>query len=163
MFVNKLFPYLTTHISKSKRCFNVKSSTYCFHMKSKILVDFQICISVPLIKHLSYCKQPICSANQWTGFYMTTASVMKGLNIFTNSFQIIALLIVWNVAFYVELEMKINLLKHPPYICLSLKNQPLNYVHSLPGDTGNEMDLLIGSHYYWSFVTGNAKRVEGSS
>ena len=48
-------------------------------------------------------------------------------------------------------------------ICLSLKNQPLNYVHSLPGDTGNEMDLLIGSYYYWSFVTGNAKRVEGSS
>ena len=22
----------------------------------------------------------ICSANQWTGFYMITASVMKGLN-----------------------------------------------------------------------------------
>ena len=37
------------HISKSKRCFDVKSSTHCFHMKTKILADFQICISVPLI------------------------------------------------------------------------------------------------------------------
>ena len=34
--------------SKSKRCFNVKSPTYCFHMKTEILADFQICISVPL-------------------------------------------------------------------------------------------------------------------
>ena len=28
--------------------FNVKSSTYDIHMKTKILADFQICISVPL-------------------------------------------------------------------------------------------------------------------
>ena len=35
-----------THISKSKRCFNVKPSSYYFHMKTKILTDFQICISV---------------------------------------------------------------------------------------------------------------------
>ena len=35
------------YISKSKRWFNVKSSTY-FHMKTKILIYFQICISVPL-------------------------------------------------------------------------------------------------------------------
>ena len=32
-------------ISKSKRRFNVKSSTYYFHMKTEI---WQICISVPL-------------------------------------------------------------------------------------------------------------------
>ena len=38
------------HISKSKRCFNVKSSTYYFHMKTKILADFYIYISVPLRK-----------------------------------------------------------------------------------------------------------------
>ena len=36
------------NISKSKKYFNVKSSTYYFHMKTKILADFQICISVPL-------------------------------------------------------------------------------------------------------------------
>ena len=36
------------NISKSKRCFNLKSSTYYFHVKKKILADFQICISVPL-------------------------------------------------------------------------------------------------------------------
>ena len=35
------------HISRSKRCFNVKSSTYYFHMKEKILADFEICIIVP--------------------------------------------------------------------------------------------------------------------
>ena len=36
------------HISKRKRCFNVKSPTYYFHVKTKILADFQICISVSL-------------------------------------------------------------------------------------------------------------------
>ena len=50
MFVNKLFTYLTAHILKSKRCFNAKSLTHYFHMKTKnILADFQICINVPLI------------------------------------------------------------------------------------------------------------------
>ena len=33
---------------KVKKCFNVKSSTYSFHLKAEMLVDFQICISVPL-------------------------------------------------------------------------------------------------------------------
>ena len=36
------------YISKSKNCFNVKCSTYYFHLKTKILADFQICISAPL-------------------------------------------------------------------------------------------------------------------
>ena len=35
-------------ISKSKRCFNAKSSTCYFHMKTKIMADIQIYISVPL-------------------------------------------------------------------------------------------------------------------
>ena len=38
------------HISKRKRCFNAKFSTYFFHMKIKILADFQIYISVPFSK-----------------------------------------------------------------------------------------------------------------
>ena len=33
---------------KVKSCFNVKSSTYYFHIKTNTMVDFQICISVPL-------------------------------------------------------------------------------------------------------------------
>ena len=45
MFVNQLFTYLTCPYV---RCFNVKFSTYYFHMKTKLLADFQICISVPL-------------------------------------------------------------------------------------------------------------------
>ena len=48
MFVNKLFTFSRAYISKSKRCFNVKSSTYYFHMKTKLFADFQIYISVPL-------------------------------------------------------------------------------------------------------------------
>ena len=36
------------HISKSKRCLNVKSSTNYFHIKANTMADFQICISVPL-------------------------------------------------------------------------------------------------------------------
>ena len=48
MFVNKFFIYLTCAYLKSKRCFDVKSSTYYFHMKTKILADFQICINFPL-------------------------------------------------------------------------------------------------------------------
>ena len=36
------------HISKSKRYFNVKFSTYYFHIKAKIYTDFRICINVPL-------------------------------------------------------------------------------------------------------------------
>ena len=50
MFVNKLW----THISNSKRCFDVKSSTSYFHVKTKILADFQICISVPLSSQHRY-------------------------------------------------------------------------------------------------------------
>ena len=36
------------HISQCNEFFNVKSLTIHFHMKTTILVDFQICISVPL-------------------------------------------------------------------------------------------------------------------
>ena len=32
--------------SKSKRCFNVNSSTYSFHVKTKIFADFQVLVSV---------------------------------------------------------------------------------------------------------------------
>ena len=35
------------HISKCKCSFNVKSTTYYFHVKTKILADFQIWITVP--------------------------------------------------------------------------------------------------------------------
>ena len=37
------------HTSERKRCFNIKSSTYYFHVKTKMLENFHICISVPLI------------------------------------------------------------------------------------------------------------------
>ena len=41
MFINK-------SLTLRKRCFNVKSSKYYSHVKTKILTDFQIYISEPL-------------------------------------------------------------------------------------------------------------------
>ena len=40
------------HNSQGKGCSNVKSSTYYFHLKAKILADFEIYISVPLMYRL---------------------------------------------------------------------------------------------------------------
>ena len=57
MFVNKLFTYIMYACLKSKRYFNVKSSAY-FYMKTEILADFQICISVPL-RNVSLHCQPV--------------------------------------------------------------------------------------------------------
>ena len=48
MFVNKLSHISRAHISESKTYFDMKLSIYCFHMKTKIMADFQICIRVPL-------------------------------------------------------------------------------------------------------------------
>ena len=45
--------HVRAHVSQSKRCVNVKSSTYYFPMKTKILADFQIFISVPFMSSLS--------------------------------------------------------------------------------------------------------------
>ena len=47
MFVNKLFTYLVYTYFK-KGCFNMKSWTLYFQMKTKMLADFQICITKPL-------------------------------------------------------------------------------------------------------------------
>ena len=57
MFVNKRFYISDAYMSKSQRCYNAKRSPYYFYVKTKISVDFHICISVPLntfdwLKHL---------------------------------------------------------------------------------------------------------------
>ena len=49
MFVNNFFKYVGVHISESKRCYNVIPSVHYFHVKTEMLADFQICISVPLM------------------------------------------------------------------------------------------------------------------
>ena len=52
MFVNK---YISgVYISKNKQCHNVKPTTYHFYVKTKILVDFHICISVTLKVYLGH-------------------------------------------------------------------------------------------------------------
>ena len=53
MFLNvckQNFHILTCAYLKNKTCLYAKSSAYYFHMKTKILPDFRICISVPLKK-----------------------------------------------------------------------------------------------------------------
>ena len=50
MFLN-VSPISRAHILKRKICLNVKSLTYCFQKKTKILAAFHICISVPLFFH----------------------------------------------------------------------------------------------------------------
>ena len=53
------------HISNSKRCFNVKSSTYYFHVKTNILEDFQIYISAPLNDDIFTCCRGDISVWIW--------------------------------------------------------------------------------------------------
>ena len=50
MFVNKHFIYLgcVPYISESKQYYIAKPSAYYFYVKTKVLTDFHICISVPL-------------------------------------------------------------------------------------------------------------------
>ena len=53
MFVNKHFINTGAYISKSKWCYNGKPNGIFFYMKTKIPLNFPICISVPLILFLS--------------------------------------------------------------------------------------------------------------
>ena len=48
MFVNKHLLHLRWVYLKSKQCYNVKPLAYYIYVKTKILIDFDICISVPL-------------------------------------------------------------------------------------------------------------------
>ena len=76
------------HISKSKRCLDIKSSTYCFHIKTKILADFQICISVSLTtrtnifdkwftKHYNYVENLFLSAYIFSHSVFTRKKIIK--------------------------------------------------------------------------------------
>ena len=51
------------HNAKSKCCYDAKPSAYYFQVKTKISVDFQICISVPL-KNGSCQKQSKIASSQ---------------------------------------------------------------------------------------------------
>ena len=49
MFFSNYFKHFGRTCLKSGRCYNVESFTYYFYMVTKILADFHICISVPLM------------------------------------------------------------------------------------------------------------------
>ena len=53
MFVNKIFTYLgRAYLRKQEVLYNAIPSVHYFYINSKILADFQICISVSLILHV---------------------------------------------------------------------------------------------------------------
>ena len=56
-----------THNSKSKGCYNVKHSAYYFYVKTKVSVDLQTCISVPLMRKLTKAYELTVSAIQTNG------------------------------------------------------------------------------------------------
>ena len=62
----QIFSHISrAHFSHSKKCFNVEPSTYYFHMKTKIMGDSRICISVLLSwknnNHLNNLKTALAS------------------------------------------------------------------------------------------------------
>ena len=57
MFGNKHLHISGMHISKSKMCYYKISSVHYFYVKTELIADFQICISVPLTgKHYHNCR-----------------------------------------------------------------------------------------------------------
>ena len=55
MFVKNISYISSAYISKTKHCNNGKPSAYCFYVKTKMLVDFHIYISVPLMENFIFC------------------------------------------------------------------------------------------------------------
>ena len=49
MFVNKHSKISGMHISENKCCYNLIPSIHYFYVNRKILADFQVCLSAPLI------------------------------------------------------------------------------------------------------------------
>ena len=80
---------LVSKIVESRQCIlNVKSSTYYFRMKTKILADFQTCISIPLMENLTFCGKVLfyfvnMSQILWTWLHMTS----KGVVIINSRYQ----------------------------------------------------------------------------
>ena len=69
------------HILKSKRCFDVKFSTYYFHVKTEIFADFQICISVPLILKICLGKPCKLIEHLWWRFSTKVFNDWKPLTV----------------------------------------------------------------------------------
>ena len=75
MFVNKIFTYSHARISKSKRCFTVKSLTlFSYEEIISVMYYFQICISVPLIKKV---VEVSCQYHYW--FWSYKNFCLKGI------------------------------------------------------------------------------------
>ena len=72
--ISDQYPLMVTYVRQSK-VLSIR--------ENKFLSDYAII--GPRCKNLLACcltlsrRRPLCGANQWTGFYMITASVLKGL------------------------------------------------------------------------------------
>ena len=110
------------YILKSKRFFNVKSSTY-FHMKTEILTNFQICISMPLTKATS--KTLLLPFTKNTDFEKTPFDVL----LFHHSFQFgCVYLQVWFKQTYV---LKTVFSDKPTHSCAIQEMWSLKYTDNL--------------------------------
>ena len=102
MFVNKHFILSNTHNSKSKWCDNAKLLEYYFYVKKKMSVDFQICISVPLIDDFSKWWDTLkslvafatrflkCFWSFWNIIYLSVKSYFNCIYQFRNWFEKLA-------------------------------------------------------------------------
>ena len=113
------------HISKSKMCFNVKSSTYYFHMKTKILADFQICISVPLIRSkftLTNSLLKLTSHGRYIKLFVVSGSIKKLFSVDCVKiyhFQSIVFANIYLFSIFFSLDFKSVGLRHTAYIVIN--------------------------------------------
>ena len=70
-----IFPVRITLLYTHKCCYNAKPSAYFFYVKTKMSVDFQICISVPLCFVMTFwsCRKNGLIRKTWlTSKFMTS-------------------------------------------------------------------------------------------
>ena len=84
MFVNKHFINTGAHIPKSKQFYNGKPSAYYFYLRTKIPLNFRICINVPLTFELLFFETVQTSSNSnllitqtWEANYVKFQSKME--------------------------------------------------------------------------------------
>ena len=75
MLINKHFINKGAYNSESKRCKNPKPSEYSFYVRTKISLDFHICISVPLKTKRAFKVRP--SPSKQNSFICFNGSLLK--------------------------------------------------------------------------------------
>ena len=111
--------YLGCAWLKNKCCYNVKPSAY-FYVKTKISVDFQICISIPLTNLTINSKVPITLIN---GLLCTTSFfILECLRIHTFGHSIFTVIKIFNKVFtlFIFLGYPVSYLRKQTWHCRAL-------------------------------------------